>query len=295
MMGRMRIYPIELAPVLPEDVVFRQSRLWAALGAAIITLMMGGVILLIAEGVIPPGIGWLMAGGTAVIALPLVGKCLGAFSAANWVLRLYGQRILIKVGPGLRADAGRDFVVEFQRKEIEWARAYRKVIKVRDADGADVRTSSTWLELKPRDVDLEELKSCIQTAGAPRQRHGWTVSTDLPVRVTGDGVVRVEWFGRYSVVAPLVEEALRLLGTDIAVQAQETERNDFTGSDADRKKMEQQIVEYVEGGEIVEATHLARRCYGYSLTEARAFVAQLEGKDYAALPRARGEDKALEK
>lgn len=291
----MRIYPFELAPVLPDDVVFRQSRLWALLGAAILALVMGGVIFLFVHGVIPPWFGWLAVVGTALIALPLVRKCLGAFTAANWVLRLYGQRILIKVGPSLSADPLRVFVVEFQHKEIEWVRSYRKVIKVRDAAGENVQSSSTWLELKPRGADLEELKSCVKTASAPRQRHGWTLSTDIPVSVTGDGVVRVEWFGKYSVMAPSIKQVLRLLGTDIPVQAMETERNDFTGSDADKKKMEQQIIEYVEGGRILEAAHLARRCYGYSLTEARKFVAQLEGKDFAALPRDRAQDQALGK
>ncbi len=291
----MRIYPFELAPVLPDDVVFRQSRLWAILGAIIIALLMGGVIFLFVHGVVPPWIGWVAVVGTAMIALPLVRKCLGAFTAANWVLRLYGQRILIKIGPPLGADPMRVFVVEFQHKEIEWVRSYRKVIKVRDADGADVHTSSTWLELKPRDVDLEPLKSCITTASAPRQRHGWKVTSDIPVSVTSDDVVRVEWFGKYSVVAPSLQQVLRLLGTDIPVQSKETERNDFTGSDADKKKMEQQIIEYVEQGEILDATKLARQCYGYSLTEARQFVAQIEGKYYAALPRDRAEDNALEK
>ena len=241
----MRIYPFELAPVLPDDVVFRQSRLWALLGAAIIALMMGGVIFLFVHGVIPPWIGWLAVVGTALIALPLVRKCLGAFTAANWVLRLYGQRILIKVGPPLSADPMRVFVAEFQHKEIEWVRSYRKVLNVRDADGADVHTSRTWLELKPRDVDLEQLNSCIKTASAPRQRHGWSLSTPIPLSVTTDGVIRVEWFGQFSLVAPSVKQVLRLLGTDIPVQSKETEWNDFTGSNADKKKMEQQIVEYV--------------------------------------------------
>ena len=40
-MSVMRIYPINQAKLVPEDLVFRQSRLWAALGMALCGSLLG--------------------------------------------------------------------------------------------------------------------------------------------------------------------------------------------------------------------------------------------------------------
>lgn len=287
----MRIHPYDLAPVLPEDVVFRQSRWWALLGMAVWALLMTAAVFLwsgrlgisVAGLPIPPWFGWCAIVGTTLLMLPLLWKFLGAFSAANWVLRLYGQRILLKIGPAASGDPARVFVAEFQSKEVEWVRSFRQVTTTRGTEG-NTTSATTWLEVKLRDGDLEELKTCIQKAGAPRQWRGVTSSVSIPVSLTGEGVLRVEWRSPHTVMAPSIGRALRVLEREVRIQPPESAHRDFTKADADKEVMEQQIREFVEQGETVKATNLARQCHGYSLTEARAYIAGLGEKTRAALP-----------
>ena len=274
----MRIHPFDQAPILPEDVVFRPSRIWMLLGVVIC----GGMTAI--TFFLPGWIGWIGAAFCLLIMFWVAWRTAATLSPASWVLRYNGRRVLIKIGPPSSHDATRVFVAEFPAPEIQWVRSFQQVITTRNAANEIESNSTTWMELKPRDADFDELQSCLKTAATPRQWHGWSVTTSIPVSLTGDGIVRVAWQSQNLVLAPSLKRTLRLLGNEIPVQPKVTELNDFTKSDADQAKMEQQIVDCVAQGQILQATKLARQRYGYSLTEARQFVAELQGKDDAALP-----------
>jgi hypothetical protein len=138
----MRICPFDLAPVLPEDAVF----LWI-------------------DRIIPSWIGWGALGGTASLMLPLLWRFLGAFSTANWILRLYGQRILLPIGPVNSNDPSGVFVAEFQSKEVAWVRSRSRTTTTRDADGTRVTSSTTWLELAEHGRIIEATELARQRSG----------------------------------------------------------------------------------------------------------------------------------
>jgi hypothetical protein len=282
----MRIYPINQAKVVPEDVVFRQSRGWMVVAMVLTAVFPAvGVIMLWSGGgkVFP----WYVIIVGALLLLFALWKAAGVFSAENWVVRVLGQRILIKIGPPSSDEPARVFVAEFQAKEFEWVRAHGRVTKTREPDGVAV-SSTSWLELKLRTADLTELERCIKTASAP-VRSKWsakrlpvsvssTTPTDIPVSVTSEDVLRVEWKGKYWVLAPWLKRAVALLGKDIQVMPEVKEVQDFTKSDADKTKMEARIIELVERGEMMQAMKMARQLYGFSLKEAKDFVEELRGK-----------------
>jgi hypothetical protein len=192
-------------------------------------------------------------------------------------MRVLGRRVLVKIGEPLSVDPARVFVAEFQAQEIEWVRAFRRVTKM--YEGGQIETRSTlWLELKLRVADLTELAARIKTAGAPRVWHGWKSTTPIPVRVTSEGVLRVEWNGEHCRMAPSLKRAVEILERDFQVLPEVKEREDYTKSDADKKKMEGRIVELVERGEMIEAMKVARGLYGFSLKEAKEFVEELRGQ-----------------
>jgi ribosomal protein L7/L12 len=276
----MRIYPVNQAKVVPEDVVFRESRVWMVMGLLLVAIFPAvGVFLLMGRG--PKMFGWYFTIVGALVLLWMLWKAGGVFSAGNWVVRIYGQRILIKIGMPRSDDPARVFVAEFQAKEMEWVRVHRQVTTMREG-GEIVAHSYAWLELKPREMDLAEVKRCVQTASAPRVWRGWQATTPMPVSVTSEGVVRVEWSSKHSVLAPSLKRAVAVLGEVVPVMAEVMEREDFTKSDADKKKLEQRIMELVERGEMIEAVKVARGLYGFSLAEAKAFVEELRGGDQLA-------------
>jgi hypothetical protein len=284
----MRVYPCDLAPLQAGDVIFRQSRMGVFLGVPVCLGLAGVGVFLLYDPQAPHALAWILAGGGALAALALLRRVARAVSSTNWLVRYDGRRLLVKIGPPLSHDPVRVFAAEFQREEIEWIRRHERVTITQEA-GRAAESSSSCLELKLRDVDLADLRAAIATAGAPREWRGWTVSTEIPVSLTGEELVRIEWVSKSAFIMPSLKKALRLLGADLPVQAAVSERNDFTIPSADKEKMDQQIIECVERGQILQATKLARQRYGYSLAEAREFVAQLQGKDDGAS----GDDRTL--
>jgi hypothetical protein len=278
----MRLVPVDQAPTLPEDLVFRPSRLRMLLGILVCGILLAPALFL------PPWIRWFSAGILLLMMLWMMTQIAAAFFPACWVLRYNGRRILLKIGPPTGRDPTRVFVAEFQTAEIEWARSFQQITITREGSEI-IQRSTTWLELKPRLPDLQELQSCLQTATAPRT-HAWHVGTipmstsssspgAVPVTLTADGIVRIEWHSDHLIVTPSLKHALRLLEKEIPTQPSVTERQDFTQSAADQQKIEQQILDYVAQGQILQATQLARERYGYSLTQARQFIADLQGHE----------------
>jgi hypothetical protein len=280
----MRTYAYNLGMAQADDVIFRQSWLWMAFGAGVCLLFpaAGVAFLLVPHG--PPGwFAWVWIVGGMAIALVLLRRVRLSLSADNWLLRYNSRGLLIKIGPTWGRDTADAFVAELSHDEIAWVRAYRHTTITREA-GKRTSRPCGYLEIKlraPPSEELEALRTCLATAGKPKTWHGWTAVSGVPVRVTDDGMVRLQWYGPDSWVAPSLKRAVGVLGQEFALQDEVSETDDFTVPTADQQKMERQIVEFVAQGQMIAATKLARLRYGYSLAEAHRFVEDLRGADRA--------------
>jgi hypothetical protein len=168
-------------------------------------------------------------------------------------------------------------VLELKHEEVEWVRGHWQTTLSKNEGSGTTAEGCAYLEIQPRGIDLEALRGHIKAASGPRIWHGVHIWRDFPVSITAEGLIRVQWSGRQTVVTPRLKRALAMLGTHLSVRPEVEACQDFTVPVADQRQMEQRIVELVEQGRLLDATKLARQRYGYSLSEARTFVEQLRG------------------
>lgn len=252
-----------------KERVFRQSRLWLAVGVAVCWAMAGVGLVILREGA--GWMGWVFILGALLTSLPLLVRLHKAFSADNWLLRSSGRRLLIRVGPMGSRDPDRVFLIELERSEVEWIGTHRKVVLMREAQEVE-SCNSGYLLIKPRALDAEALSARLAEAQRPRRWRGWTIIEDVPVSITAEGAIRLLWYGRNLVIAPGLKKAARILERDYRIQEEVLERNDFTRPDADAGKMEEQILDFAAEGRKFDAILLAQKRYGCSLSEAKEFV-----------------------
>ena len=271
----MRFYSFDKAPVLAMDVVAGPSRAWLAAGFLLVLIFpVAGIAML------GGGAGWM---GWWFIGLPLLylyfagRRLLWACDGKAWLLRWNSQRMTIRLGDVFERDLARLSVVVVELREIQWVQSFSTTTISKFAGETGTR-SRTSLEIKLRSDDLTELGRRLAEARRPKVWRGWSSSREVPVSVGSDGVMRVQWHGGNAWVSPGLGKMLAMLkAAGVAVQEAVSETNDFTVSTADKEKMERQIVDLVQSGDLFEAVKLTRQRYGYSLTEAKRFVDGLRG------------------
>ncbi|MEE2979932.1 MAG: hypothetical protein VYA71_00115, partial [Pseudomonadota bacterium] len=97
-----------------------------------------------------------------------------------------------------------------------------------------------------------------------------------PVWLMPDAVVRIDCSGPDTALRPRIPQAAAILGQYYTLESKaRSEHQSF--ATASRKEQESRLLEFAERGDIMSAVIVARRPYGYDLTEARAFVAGLIG------------------
>ena len=97
-----------------------------------------------------------------------------------------------------------------------------------------------------------------------------------PVQAMPGGVIRVQWRGGSTWITPKVDNAIAMLRSVVEVRPEVAERRDFTVAPADKAAQETQILELARLGQKIEAIKLARIRYGYSLSQAKDFVTELQ-------------------
>lgn len=273
----MKYYSIQDAPVTAGDVVFRESVVNKAVAFAVgVTLLAGGVYAVWRTHV------WWFCIPLAFLALfPLMmGATLRhALHGSNWLVRCQTGGVLIKMRSYLNEGfPAEDLVIfELAAGEIEWAgQSLDRVILTRGSD--DNRDmSKTYLDIKPRNIDLAGLEARLREERQRRGEHSsWLV---YPVRVTAEGVIRITWRAESSWITPQAGRALEVLSQRLGVPVREPQKrvSDLTAA-ADRAGQEQLILELAENGDTISAVKAVRKLYGYSLAEARQFVEELAGR-----------------
>lgn len=252
------------------------SAWWIGMGAVLTLLFPVMGVVMVRQGA--GWMGWWFILFPGVLLYWLGRQVLWVMSGRGWVVRWNGRRMLVRIGEVFERDIRNVKLLELDRGEMQWVRKF--VSTTISKSGQDTESNSTrWLEIKLATADLRELRQQLAEARTPKVWRGWSRSREVPVSLTNEGVLRVEWVGRNVWMAPGLKKALRRLAADgVMVREEVSETNDFTVPTADKEKMERRIMELVEQGQMIEAVKLTRTRYGYSLKEAKDFVEQLRGK-----------------
>jgi len=271
----MRFRTITETPLNPLSQVFRESRLTRII-AVLVGLMFVSLGLYIVwfRG---ERMGWLFAGGAALIPLIFGFRLVNSFRSENWLMRYGPPKLLIKIRScdNHSFDDGDPVVMELDTSEVEWIRKVRETVVTKDSDGRQSETS-TYLDLKLRDANLAELELKLKDE-RQRSHKGFKV-LHYPVQAMPDGVIRVQWRGGSTWITPKVEQAIAMLKSVVDVHAEYSETRDYTVEPADKAAQEMQILELARSGKTIDAIKLARKRYGYSLRQAKDFVEELQGR-----------------
>lgn len=266
----MRIHPYDLAPISPGDRVFRPSPAWMLAAIVFCLAFVGiGVWLIVAEKATWLGVAFVAM--ASLVTLPLLRSFLEAMTSRSWALRLNSGRLLVRLSPALRGNGAQDRVIELGRRDVAFVRGQGRTTLTRSgSDTTHAYTSDLEIHLTPQ--DLQPLRDAIAEAAAPRKGRWMTVGVESRVRLTAEGTLIVAWVGQRQMLSPTLKKALAILGSEFPTRGYEHERLDFRTSDADRSKLDEQILDATERGRTIEAIKLVRLRYGYSLSEAKRFV-----------------------
>lgn len=281
----MRCYRAKDAPIRPLDIVFRESRLRMACFSLAMLLM--AVVPLVMGLYSREWIAWLVCGPVSVfsglIGLLVWSSFIHTFHQGNWLIRYNPRSLLINLRT-FDNDAFNEedeVVVEFQPGEIEWIRKTAEKRLVSSSENGTQREYTAYLDIKPKTVDLapihERLKAESQRSAPP-----WRGKNNfVPVRIVeeeGQSLLRIEWRSNWTSIRPKIDEVISALSSGIGIQGEQRRELDLSASTTDRDEQESRILGLIERGQILQAITLVRQFYGYSLSEARRFVEELQGK-----------------
>jgi hypothetical protein len=222
-----------------------------------------------------------------LIGLAFRGTWKAARRPTNWRLRATEDGLFIKLRSFLNHELPpEDRIVAFvPKRRVAWLRQHRQKLTTADHDGDNRMTVKRGSLEVSLDASIEAIETAIAeerqrwiTTRMGRKRHG-----HYPVSVQPGRVLRLDWHGPDSVMRPKLEATLETLiarhGYRSAPAAL-TER-DVTGTRAGVDH-EAQLLEHAQRGETMQAIALARRIYGYDLTEAKRFVESLKADQAAS-------------
>lgn len=272
--------PVKLLP--PVDVrscptVFRQS----------VRAELVSVVALLASAIVVGTAGW--AGALPLPIAAVACTSLLAFAGialvtarrslrpTNWLVAVDGRRMLVNLRSYLDDGAPGDrSVLELRPGDVAGFRVTRFALTGTDAARDAVRDVSTFLDvvLDPS-IDTSAIAEDLR---ARRDRRAGKVTwRHHPVTLPDRSTLRLEWRGRHTRIAPSVDEALRLLAPFGRPLDSRDERIDLgtSGIVPVNADAERAIRALADQGRIVDATALAVRSLGMSLTQARAHVERI--------------------
>lgn len=217
-----------------------------------------------------------IAGAALMIALLTFPNELKKFKPTNWLLRLGGERLLVKYRSSYNShfDENDPQIVALTIGEI--ASLCEAQGTMQDLRGRTYKVS--YLELRlASSVGTSELEEALRTERnrpAPKVGIYSSKALDYPVSVPQPGVVRIQWSG----ISPELRDALAFLSMRLPLDQPACERNDardITSLADDEKKAA--IRKLAISGNVVAAIKTARRDFGLSTTQAKQYVDGLVG------------------
>lgn len=211
-----------------------------------------------------------------LLGLALLRKFLFArFRPSNWLVRMHHAELLIQFRSYLNYSLPAEdvTVVSIPYQNIRSARLVRERSKIPAQDGTTERTRRiVELELDGDLVPLSKSLAAETATRAPRRKTWYgntsTLYRHYPVRMVSPPFLQVEWSAVPGANAFL--EALRPY-TSIAPPVVVSEDFANIGS-LDREEQERRLRELDQRGQTIAAVYLARKLYGYDLTQAEDFI-----------------------
>ncbi|HWF20379.1 MAG TPA: hypothetical protein VG754_14000 [Verrucomicrobiae bacterium] len=276
----MKFYNLENAPMDRKDLVFRKSRVMAAvpaiicLGIALMALLVALKIINVPKG-FPAVIACLIAVFMGLIGLAFFAQFRSTLKPTNWLLRANQGGVLIKYRSFLnRKLPATDLqVVGIEYSEIDWA---RKAIEKRTSLGMGNANSGKSETLKYLDFGLlVETSALAQNLQAENRSESAASShwEDFPVQLMDGGIVRIKWNG----VVPHLRCALKEIERHAKIQDAESSSTDYvTARNLAPDELKAKVLKLAASGETMAACELARKALRCSLTEAVQYVEKVK-------------------
>jgi hypothetical protein len=195
----------------------------------------------------------------------------------NWLLRVTSQGLFIHYRSYLNSHLPPDSptAVFLPHREIAWIRASRRT-QSRKLPDDTTTLRRRYLEIGLRRKDVSELaerlgdERAVTAAARSRFNH-------YPVLLAGR-VIRIEWHSPRTAITPNLRRTQALLAPHYpaAPDIEEVLASDDALTDVGSR--EARIRDYLEQGDTITATRLARYYFGYDTTAARAYIERLEEK-----------------
>lgn len=285
----MNFYQLRETPLLPYDVLFRESRLKQGMIFLICLFISATLAFIGYQGGIhrgdfdlPSVLAYYIAGVVGIVALVVLSGFRASLRHTNWLIRYDGDRLLIKYRSYHNYHLPEDdyVVVEIRIVEIQWIGAFREKRLIPDSDG-DTQQSWTYLDIQLNHSDTAKFREYLR-----QERLRWPEKSGIsrsrrlhyPVRLIEDNLIRVDWKSHQTSITPNINKTLKILGGKIAMRDQESDRkiSDFTSLEKlDAQQQEQMIRELAETGDTLSAAKVVQKLYGWSTTEAVQYVRKL--------------------
>ena len=309
----LKFLPEGQVPESPGDLIAREA--WVGrLAAAVLLLSLGcAVPVLLGALLLDQGVGgWRLElsfdslfglayyGITGVIALVVLIVCLfggfaflssalAAMKPGTWVVRASEDGLYIK----LRHFADRrlpkdDPIVAFiPRRDVRWLRGHdqmaRHVGRTGDFKSTedDTLAKQAYLEIKVDGDDLAEVTERLE-----QERDLWSPTMIRGVRqkakgaavsVRPGGVLRIDWRTKGTRLRPRLKDALAALSPGYRLAA-EIESEQAQAKNLDHAAQEERLLDMLRQGNTVDAVVVARDLYGFSVTEAKQFLDELQNR-----------------
>ncbi len=299
------------APEISGGLVARES--WVGrLAVAAVLLILGCGVPVFAGGTAFTDAGWdfeLSAwglidlvfagiGGLVVVVVVLVcllagfaflTEALAAMKPSNWVLRAGAEGLYIKLRrfSDHRLPKDDPIVAFIPRRELRWLRGHGQLARRVDKGGDfvsredDALGRQNYLEIALYGADAEAIAACLK-----RERARWVPTFVKGVRmqakgaavsVRPDGVLRIDWTTKGTRLRPKLAEALERLARDYPL-ASELDSEQVQAKELGRAAQEARLLDMIRQGNTIDAVIVAKDLYGFTTTEAKRFLDELQGR-----------------
>lgn len=275
----MKLLPISQYAPPADAIVFRQSRLPATFAL----LVFGGLTAGLAYAI--PNQGWPVWLWLGVVVMVMVTKAFlsrltSSFKASNWTMSLDGSQLFIKFRTHLNhhfSDSDK-VIIALDGDEILAARKHVKRIKIDKNDTTEsYKQTSLELVLDPSMIESIEVALAEERRRkAPKIGFSSTKNMHFFASVKKPDLLRIVWRSKSDFVIPNISLTLQQLAHLTTIDPDRVEpKRESKPLDT---QIESDILERIEAGDIIGATHLLKRHYGYSTTETKKFIDDLVGK-----------------
>lgn len=277
----MKFYRLSDVPIQSGDQVFKRSPVGAGIAVvAIGTIAIGALWLGVhrVEGnSVPSVIFYLVAATTALFGWFALLSFHASLMTSNWLVRFQGSGVIIHFRSFLNWKIPNDDAqaVGFDYAEIAWAKIVRE--RCTSPGLGDNRNTQvkwqTFLQLGLRNPDTAALEEHLQRE-INLKADGVMITHDYPLQVKPGGILELCW---KEGIKPSAHKAVECLRQHVKIAENESRKVNLTDKRDSRPGEEDgKILELAQRGDELGAIRLARMAYGYSLRDAREFVAKLK-------------------